>query len=439
MKLSGWGRFPRVETRLVTARDQDDAVRAVAGGGPLIARGNGRAYGDPAIGPRTTLSLLGMDRMLGFDPATGLLTCEAGVVLKEILDVFVPRGWFPPVTPGTKMVTVGGMIAADVHGKNHHVAGSFGDHVESLDLLLADGRVVTCGPHHEPELFAATRGGMGLTGVILRASFRLIPVETGYIRQETLRAGDLATIMGMFEESAGWTYSVAWIDCLAKGPRMGRSLLFRGEHARLDELPQAARARPLDVTLRRARTVPFDFPAIALNHLSVGAFNELYWRMGNPKEELIDYDRFFYPLDSLLEWNRIYGRPGFTQYQCVLPLSTSADGLRALLTAIGAAGNASFLAVLKLFGRQDGVLSFPMEGYTLALDFPASTATFGLLLDLDAIVAEHGGRLYLAKDARMGAALLRRGYPGVDGFQALRAARGLTPVFRSVQSERLGL
>lgn len=439
MKLSGWGRFPRVETRLVTARGQGDAVRTVAGGGPLIARGNGRAYGDPAIGPRTTLSLLGMDRMLGFDPATGVLTCEAGVLLKDILDVFVPRGWFPPVTPGTKMVTVGGMIAADVHGKNHHAAGCFGDHVQSLDLLLADGRVVACGPDRDPELFAATRGGMGLTGVILRASFRLIPVETGYVRQEILRAGDLDTIMGMFEDSAGWTYSVAWIDCLAKGARMGRSLLFRGEHARVEELPGPARSRPLDVAVRRARTVPIDFPAITLNRLSVGAFNELYWRLGTPREELIDYDRFFYPLDSLLEWNRIYGRLGFMQYQCVLPAATSARGLRQLLTAIGAAGNASFLAVLKLFGRQEGVLSFPMEGYTLALDFPADAAAFGLLLDLDAIVAEHGGRLYLAKDARMGAALLRRGYPGVAGFRALRAARGLTSVFRSVQSERLGL
>lgn len=439
MKLSGWGRFPRVECRLQTARTVQDAACAVAQGGSLIARGNGRAYGDAALNPRATLSMLGMGRMLAFDAATGALTCEAGVLLSDILTVFVPRGWFPPVTPGTKLVTVGGMIAADVHGKNHHLAGSFGDHVESLDLLLADGRVVTCGPDREADLFTATRGGMGLTGVILRATFRLVPIETGYIRQETLRAGDLDTIMGLFQASAGWTYSVAWIDCLARGPRLGRSLLFRGEHARLDELPAERRATPLTPARRRVRTVPLDFPGFALNHWTVGAFNALYWRLGTPRETLVDYDTFFYPLDSLLEWNRIYGRPGFTQYQCVLPASVSADGLRALLTAIGAAGNASFLAVLKLFGRQDGMMSFPMEGYTLALDFPASTATFGLLLDLDSIVADHGGRLYLAKDARMGASLLRRGYPSVGRFQALRADRGLDRVFRSVQSERLGL
>lgn len=439
MTLSGWGRFPRVACRTLAVRTVADATRALGGPGGLIARGNGRAYGDAALNPRLTLCMRGMDRMLAFDPASGVLTCEAGVLLDEILEVFVPRGWFPPVTPGTRLVTVGGMIAADVHGKNHHVAGSFGDHVTGLDLLMADGRVVTCGPDREPELFAATRGGMGLTGVILRAGVRLIPVGTAWIRQETLRADGLDAIMGMFEESAGWTYSVAWIDCLARGARLGRSLLFRGEHAGVDELPAEHRAAPFSIGRRRARTMPVELPGAALNRWTVGAFNALYWRRGTPRETLVDYDRFFYPLDAILEWNRLYGRAGFTQYQCVLPKTASAAGLRALLETIAAAGDASFLAVLKLFGRQEGLLSFPMEGYTLALDFPVRTATLGLLLELDAIVADHGGRLYLAKDARMGAGMLRRGYPALPRFRALRAARDPGGAFRSLQSERLDL
>ncbi|WP_207461066.1 FAD-binding oxidoreductase [Azospirillum sp. SYSU D00513] len=439
MRLSGWGRFPRAECRTLTARSAGDAVRAVAEPGGLIARGNGRSYGDAALNSRLTLSMRGMDRMLAFDPDSGTLTCEAGVLLSDILDAFVPRGWFPPVTPGTKLVTVGGMIAADVHGKNHHGAGSFGDHVVSLDLLLADGRIVTCGPGREPELFAATRGGMGLTGVILRASVRLIPVTTAYVRQETLRADDLDGIMGMFEESGGWTYSVAWIDCLARGARLGRSLMFRGEHAGVDELPQELRSDPLSCRQRRPLTVPLDFPGFVLNNWTVGAFNELYWRRGTPRETVVDYDTFFYPLDALLQWNRIYGRSGFFQYQCVLPKAVSAAGLRSLLETIASTGNASFLAVLKLFGRQEGVLSFPMEGYTLALDFPANAASMNLMLALDRIVADHGGRLYLAKDARMGTSLLRQGYPALENFKALRGAHRLEGTFRSLQSERLGL
>ena len=308
-----------------------------------------------------------------------------------------------------------------------------------LDLLLADGRVVTCGPDREPELFAATRGGMGLTGVILRATIRMSAIETAYIRQETLPANDLDAIMGLFEESTGFTYSVAWIDCLARGARLGRSVLFRGEHAGRGELPPDLAAAPLSLPRRRVWRVPADFPALALNRLSVAAFNELYWRRNPRREGLVDYDTFFYPLDAVLEWNRIYGRRGFVQYQCVLPKALSAAGLRRLLETISATGNASFLAVLKLFGPQAGLMSFPMEGYTLALDFPADTATLGLLIELDAIVADHGGRLYLAKDARMGAALLRSGYPGLDAFHRLRGSHGLDRRFRSVQSERLGL
>lgn len=441
MKLSGWGNYPRLETTLRPFRGEAALARILGSSGSLIARGNGRAYGDAALNPRTTVSTLRHDRLLSFDEMTGRLTCEAGVLLSDLVDIFLPRGWFVPVTPGTRLVTIGGMIAADVHGKNHHVHGAFGRHIESLRLMTAVGEVVECSRTRHAELFRATIGGMGLTGVITEATFRLMPVETAHIRHETVAAGDLDAVMAAFEASAGWTYSVAWIDCQARGRHTGRALLYRGEHARREDLPWQHRAAPLTVPPRRRWRVPFALPDITLNRLTVSAFNELYYRKGAAGgHAIVDAETFFYPLDAILDWNRIYGPSGFVQYQCVLPKPASRTGLGLLLERIAQAGSGSFLAVLKLFGRADddgGLLSFPMEGYTLALDFPASARTFALLTELDAIVADHGGRLYLAKDARMGVHLLRRGYgAALERFLALR---GEAAPFQSVLSQRLGL
>ncbi len=434
--LSGWGNFPRVQARLLAPADRAAVLAAIAGENSLIARGNGRAYGDAALNARATLSMLACRGILAFDAATGRITCAAGTLLAEVIEAVLPN-WFVPVTPGTRFVTIGGMLAADVHGKNHHAAGSFGDHVEAIELALADGRVLTCAPAGEhAAIFAATRGGMGLTGVILSVTFRLVPVETGFIRQHTVRAANLAEVMAAFEQARHWTYSVAWIDCLARGAALGRSLLYLGEHARIGELPAGAALRPAP---RRAHRVPVDFPGWALNRFSVRAFNEIYYRSGRPGTALVGYDGYFFPLDALLEWNRIYGRRGFLEYQCVLPKAASAAGLAALLGRVAGSGVGSFLSVLKLFGAQAGVLSFPMEGYTLALDFPASEATFALLGELDAIVADHGGRLYLAKDSRMGADMFRRGYPRLGEFLALRARLDATGKFASAQSRRLGI
>ena len=435
MILSGWGNYPRVAVRQIEAHDAASASAAISAHASLIPRGNGRAYGDAALNLHATLSMLPSRRILVFDAEAGRITCEAGLLLSELLDVIVPAGWFVPVTPGTKFVTIGGMVATDVHGKNHHRAGSFGDHVEALSIALADGGVVHCSPAENADLLAATRGGMGLTGAILTVTFRLIPMRTGFIRQETRRAANLREAMALFEDASGWTYSVAWIDCLARGATLGRSLLYLGEHAEPDELPAGSTVAPR----RATRRVPVDFPGFALNRWSVTAFNALYYRRGRPGQSIVDYDRYFYPLDALLEWNRIYGRAGFLQYQCVLPKAASAAGLTAILDRVARAGAGSFLAVLKLFGAQDGLLSFPMEGYTLALDFPATTAIFGLLLELDAVVADHGGRLYLAKDARTSAGMLRRFYPRLAEFQALRSRFDPAGRFSSLQSERLGL
>ena len=437
--LSGWGRYPRIDCRMLKPRSEADLRSILVAESSLIARGNGRSYGDPALNSRATVTLHSMDRLLAFDSAIGVLEAEAGVMLSDIIDVFLPRGWFIPVTPGTKFVSLGGMIAADVHGKNHHKDGSLASHVESLRLMLADGRVVDCSRQDNRDLLEATCGGMGLTGVILSARLRLRKVDSAWIRQEAFRTRDLAETMDAFESSRDWTYSVAWIDCLASGPRLGRSLLYRGEHARIEELPSRCRAKPFDVPRRRTRKVSFDFPSLALNRWSVRAFNALYYALAKPGRAIVDYDTYFYPLDAIGDWNRIYGRSGFVQYQCVLPKDVSRRSLAEILGRIGRAGSGSFLSVLKLLGPGRGLLSFPLEGYTLALDFPVRPVTFAILRELDAIVTTYGGRLYLAKDARAAAATFRAGYSGLDEFEAVRRQVDPSHKFSSLQSERLNL
>lgn len=438
--LHGWGRYPVTRCRLHEPADEAALQRAVADG-PVIARGNGRSYGDSALQARGTLLTARLGRCLRLDPNTGVLECDTGLLLADILDHAVPRGWFLPVTPGTKFVSVGGAIAADVHGKNHHRAGGFGAHVLWLDLVGADGHTVRCSPYAHTSLFEATIGGMGLTGVIRRAAIHLIPIETGWIRQETLVAPNLDAAIVAFQDSHNWTYTVAWIDSLAGGTGFGRSLLHRGEHAMPDELPVAARAAPLRPPRKRAARVAFDVPAGLLNRWTARAFNFAYWERHRRRTaaRIVDYDSFFYPLDGLLDWNRIYGQRGFLQYQCVFPLDASQAGLTRLLSEIGRSRLGSFLAVLKLLGPGGRGLSFPMQGYTLALDFPFTPPLLGLLDQLDAIVLDHGGRIYLAKDARMSADTFARSYPTLGWFEQVRHTHGAAGVFRSRQAERLGI
>jgi FAD/FMN-containing dehydrogenase len=440
MKLSGWGRFPIADCAISFPSDEV-AVRRLVAGGNGIARGNGRAYGDSALNRDLTIGMSRFNRMIAFDAEAGVLTVEAGVILGDIIEAFLPRGWFPSVTPGTKFVSVGGMIAADVHGKNHHKHGSFGAFVEWIDLMVADGRVVRCSRTDNPDLFAATVGGMGLTGVILRAAIRLTPVESAWIRQLTIPASSLDEAMAVFERSADWTYSVAWIDCLARGRDLGRSLIMLGEHASQADLDARRRLAPYDVAAKRKRRIPIDIPNFVLNRLSVSAFNAAYYATGRSRagRSLVDWDSYFYPLDSVLEWNRIYGRRGFAQYQCVLPLASSRDGMAELLKAISASGQGSFLAVLKRMGPQNSLFSFPMEGYTLALDFPVSAANLALMDRLDAITIAHGGRFYLAKDSRMSADVLEKADARVAAFRAAREADGAIDRFTSLQSQRLRL
>ncbi len=442
-RLSGWGRWPVVESEWLAPARREDARAAFAATEGVVARGNGRAYGDAAIGARATLSARGLDRMIAFDAATGLLTLEAGVLLADVVDAFGPRGFFPVVVPGTRLVTIGGAIAADVHGKNHHRDGGFGDHVVSLVLATASGEVLTCSREENAELFAATVGGMGLTGTILEATIRLRRVETGWIRQTTVVAQDLAAAIAALDAADATTYSVAWIDCVARGAALGRSLVFLGEHATRADLDASAARDPFPSIPAPRLAVPIDAPGFALAHWSVAAFNEAYFRLGARKAGApftVAAGPYFFPLDGVGDWNRIYGRRGFVQHQCVLPTATGPAALAEMLDRIAARGDASFLAVLKKLGRANGLLSFPLEGWTLALDFPVTPGLLDFLEELDAIVVKAGGRLYLAKDARQSRATFEAGYgAAVDRFRALRRSLDPTGRVASRQSLRLGL
>lgn len=443
MLLEGWGRYPQLNSEVITPAAPGQLNELVHGCHGLIARGNGRAYGDAAIGARASLSSLRLDRLRSFDPETHVLTAEAGVLLSDILDTYVPRGFFVPVVPGTKYVTLGGMIASDVHGKNHHRDGGFGGCVESLKLVLPNGETWNCSPHENPEVFYATIGGMGLTGVIAQASIRLRPIETAYITQTTAVAPDLAAALKALDDADHATYSVAWIDCLAGGGSLGRSLVYAGEHASRAEVETAQGSGELLVTAKAARlSVPLDLPGWTLNKASVMAFNELYFRQGSRKGEapsVVHYNPYFFPLDGVNRWNRIYGVRGFLQHQCVVPPENAHAVLSEILERFARSGRASFLAVLKKLGPANGMMSFPMPGYTLALDVQVRDDVFALLDEIDDLVTRAGGRLYLAKDARQSPSTFRASYPALGRFQELRRNLGVDGKISSKLSERLGI
>ncbi|CAM5540719.1 FAD-binding protein [Streptomyces xanthochromogenes] len=442
--VSGWGRTAPSTARLLRPRSYEEAAAAVlaCGARGTIARGLGRAYGDAAQNAGgAVLDMTGLDRIRTVDAEAGVVVCDAGVSLHRLMEVLLPLGWFVPVTPGTRYVTVGGAIGADIHGKNHHLSGSFARHVRELELLTADGTVRTVTP--DTALFDATAGGMGLTGVILRATIQLLPVRTSLMTVDTERAVDLDDLMNRLESGDHrYRYSVAWIDLLARGARTGRSVLTRGDHAPLDMLPPRAARSPLAFRPRRFPAAPSFLPEGLLGRASVSAFNELWYRRA-PRHrtgELQRISTFFHPLDGVPHWNRVYGRGGFVQYQFVVGYGQE-EALRAIVRRISRHGCPSFLAVLKRFGDADpGWLSFPVPGWTLALDIPANLAGLGALLDdLDEQVAGAGGRVYLAKDARMRPELVARMYPRLPQFRSLRAELDPNGIFRSDMSRRLGL
>ncbi|WP_210593865.1 FAD-binding oxidoreductase [Streptomyces sp. GESEQ-35] len=443
VSVTGWGRTAPTAARLIRPRTYQEAAAAVRGCGARggIPRGLGRAYGDAAQNAGgAVFDMTGLDRIHAIDADGGTVLCDAGVSLHRLMEVLLPLGWFVPVTPGTRYVTVGGAIGADIHGKNHHVSGSFSRHVLSLELLTADGEIRTVG--RGTPLFDATAGGMGLTGVILTATVQLQPVRTSLMSVDTERATDLDDLMARLTATDHlYRYSVAWIDLLARGAATGRAVLTRGDHAPLDMLPARARRAPLAFRPTQLPAAPA-LPERLLSRTTVSLFNELWYRKAPRARtgELQKIATFFHPLDGVPHWNRVYGRSGFVQYQFVVGYGQE-DALRRIVRRISEHRCPSFLAVLKRFGDADpGWLSFPLPGWTLALDIPAGLPGLGALLDeLDGEVAAAGGRVYLAKDSRLRPELLASMYPRLDEFRALRAELDPRGVFVSDLSRRLGL
>ncbi|GAA4809915.1 FAD-binding oxidoreductase [Streptomyces ziwulingensis] len=444
--VTGWGRTAPTAALLIRPRTYEEAAVAVreCGARGAIPRGLGRAYGDAAQNAGgAVLDMTGLDRIHAIDVEGGTVLCDAGVSLHRLMEVLLPLGWFVPVTPGTRYVTVGGAVGADIHGKNHHVGGGFSRHVLALELLTADGRVRSVA--RGTPLFEATTGGMGLTGVILTATVRLQPVRTSLMLVDTERADDLDDLMARLAATDHrYRYSVAWIDLLARGAATGRAVLTRGDHAPLDALPRRARARrdPLAFRTSRLPAAPSFVPEGLLTRTTVGLFNEFWYRKA-PRARtgrLQPLPAFFHPLDGVPHWNRIYGRGGFVQYQFVVGHGQE-EALHRIVRRISERRCPSFLAVLKRFGDADpGWLSFPVPGWTLALDIPAGLPGLGAFLDeLDEEVAAAGGRVYLAKDSRLRPELLTAMYPRVDDFRALRAELDPRGVFTSDLSRRLAL
>lgn len=441
MKVTNWGLYPKTEAEVKSFSSPRQALSETADWSDYIPRGLGRCYGDSSLSEHI-LDTTKYNRFLAFDGETGLFKCQAGASFKEIIDFAIPRGWFLPVTPGTKFITVGGAIAADVHGKNHHSEGSFSRHLISLTLLAPDGNSYLCSRNENADIFWATVGGMGLTGIILDATFHLKPVETAYIVEEAIRARNIEDLFPYFEQSLHYTYSVAWIDCLARGNNLGRGILLNGEHATRDDLrTEAQKAEPLKVMGEGKLSLPDWFPSFTINPLTTRAFNHVFYSKGNRDNftHLTDYDTYFYPLDGILNWNRVYGKKGFAQYQFVIPPTNAYEVLVRILEKISDEQMPSFLTVLKYFGEQEGLMSFPMKGYTLALDFPITDRLFPFLDELDEIVLAEGGRLYLTKDSRMKPEVFRAGYPELDKFLAVKRRLDPNGSLQSLQSKRLGI
>ncbi len=429
-----WGRVHRFTHHVARPAFADELPGVLAARGTMSLLGSGarRSYGDSGLNADNALiDMRGLDHVIAFDAATGVLDAEAGVILADILHLLARPAngagtWFLPVTPGTKFVSLGGAIASDVHGKNHHGAGCIGNHLLSFRLLRSDGATVTCSPDENADLFKATIGGLGLTGLIVSVRVALKRVPGPWLEHEEFRYGDLNSFYRLAEESlADWEYTVAWIDCLASGAELGRGIFARSRHA------DASTAKPAVAAVAPRIALPVDLPSFALNSATVKAYNNWRWRSRSdePVRHIVPFEPAFYPLDAIGQWNRLYGSRGFFQYQFVVPSPHDKDAIRAVLTEISRAGMGSFLAVLKTFGDRPspGMMSFPMPGTTLALDFPNTGARTHALLDrLDDIVIGAGGRIYAAKDGRMSAKAFQQGYPMWQSF-----ARQVDPHFSS--------
>lgn len=427
--FESWGRYPRLQSGLVPINWRNDFPLPYAPSSPMLPVGLGRSYGDVCLlDGGTLLNSAGLSRLISFNSETGLLRCEAGTTLSEILDFAVSRGWFLPTTPGTKYVTAGGAIANDVHGKNHHLVGTFGCHTPRFELVRSDGTHLECSATNNPSWYSATIGGLGLTGLITWADIQLRPIVSRKINYEAIKFVGIDEFLAISRESAEVEYTVAWLDCVAQGRNFARGIFIRGSHSTRPGSLKPSSSSRLDI--------PIDFPTGLLNQFTVGAFNSLYYRkqIRTRTSSVIDYEPFFYPLDRILHWNRVYGRKGLLQFQCVLPNTDDSAGITNILRTIAASGLASFLAVIKVFGirKSPGMLSFPRPGITLALDFPVGEKSFDLLNRLGAITLDFGGSMYPAKDAMMTPEQFQTFYPDWRQF-----ARFIDPAFSSAFWQRV--
>lgn len=425
--VESWGRYPEPEASRALTLDWIKPLPSLTGASSVLPHGQGRSYGDSCLNAGGQVLLTGrLDRFISFDDDSGLLRCESGVTLSDILEFAVPRGWFLPTTPGTKYVSVGGAIANDVHGKNHHRAGSFGRHVVQFELLRSDGSVTLCSPFDNEELFAATIGGLGLTGFILWAEIKLRRVPGPLIESESIKFRSLREYFEIEAESASkYEYTVSWIDCLATGSQRGRGLFMGGNHAWQKHIPGVS------TKIKKRPAVPFNAPSFAMSPLVMRLAVEAVYRsqLKRVVRKIGSYDPFFYPLDAIGHWNRMYGKAGVLQHQFVVPHDNAYDVVDAVLAETGGAGEGSFLGVLKTFGdlRSPGMMSFPRPGVTLALDFPMhGEKTLQMLNRLDKVVIEAGGALYPAKDARMSGETFRASFPRWEEF-----SRYIDPAFSS--------
>lgn len=440
MKLSGWGLFPVVDSKISTPTSIDFLKKEISSKSS-IARGNGRSYGDSAISSQNTIDMKKFNKIISFDNNKGLLVVEAGFLLADLLKIFIPKGWFPYVTPGTKFLTIGGMVASNVHGKNHHIDGSFSNFIEWIDLIDVSGKEVRCSKNKNKELFNWTVGGMGLTGIILRVSFFLRSIESSYLKTNTIICDNLKKTIKTLEDNINHTYSVAWLDSTSKNHYFGRSVVMLGEHATDLDVQKLNLNNNFPIFNNQKYSIPFNIPFNIFRYSIIKIFNSLYFNFLKLKSgpKITNYNKFFYPLDGIKNWNKAYGTKGFFQFQCVFPIENSIAGITDILKILSKNKVGSFLTVVKRLKDDDTNFSFPMNGYTISLDIPVSDSNHKIMKILDSVVIKYHGRIYLAKDGR----ILCSDYISIDkryfSYKKFREANLMNVYFSSEQSKRLKL
>lgn len=431
MKIHGWGRYSLVDAKVLKPEKINDINKLIDNNEKIIARGLGRSYGDSANNT-VVVDTTSLNNVVKFDTESGIINCESGISISEINKITIPKGWFVPVTPGSSYVTLGGAIASDIHGKNHHLDGTFSKHILSISLMLSDGEIVNISNSENIDLFQATCGGMGLTGIIVSASIKLKSISSNLIKKKTIKNNSLEELLKQFEINFSSPYSVAWLDCSNKSKSVN-SLLFLGEHCKKGKLISRT---------KKSKYIPIKLCSMFLNKYLIKIFNKVYYykNLKRTQTTLVSLENYFYPLDSLMNWNFLYGEKGFIQYQFVIPKKNGIEILKKILNLVKDHNQIPFLAVLKMLGSQNkNYLSFPTEGYTLALDFKVSDSVLKLINILDKVVVDNGGKIYLTKDAIMSKETFRKCYPQWKEFEQIRSKYKATGKFVSQQSLRLGL